>query len=113
MDELAPILDIIAIIFDLFSILVLIYGVVICAKDFLISRFVFKTKKEMITSTTLIKNQLGSYILLSLEILIAADIIETIVKPTFEDIILLAAIVIIRTVISYFLNKEIRESEEA
>lgn len=112
MDDLAPILDIVAIVFDVFSILVLVYGVGVCAKDFITSRFLIKSKKEMITATTSIKNQLGSYILLSLEILIAADIIETIIKPTQQDIILLAAIVVIRTVISYFLNKEIRESEE-
>ena len=44
--------------------------------------------------------------------LIVADIIDSIAKPTFEDILRLAAIVAIRTVISYFLNKEIRDSEQ-
>ncbi|MEA5004091.1 MAG: DUF1622 domain-containing protein, partial [Christensenella sp.] len=57
------------------------------------------------------KNGLSGYVLLSLEILIVADIIETIVKPTLEDIVRLAAIVAIRTVISYFLNKEIHAAE--
>lgn len=54
-----------------------------------------------------IKNELGAYVLLSLEILIAADIVESIIKPTFTDIGKLAALVVIRTVISYFLGKEI------
>ena len=58
------------------------------------------------------KNGLGGYILLALEVLIVADIIDSIAKPTFEDILRLAAIVAIRTVISYFLNKEIRDSEQ-
>ncbi|MGX7204998.1 DUF1622 domain-containing protein [Enterococcus pingfangensis] len=56
-----------------------------------------------------IKAYLGSYILLSLEFLIVADIIESIINPTFQDIIKLALIVLIRTMISYFLNKEISE----
>ncbi|GAA2916477.1 DUF1622 domain-containing protein [Enterococcus pseudoavium] len=62
-----------------------------------------------------IKAYLGSYILLSLEFLIVADIIESIINPTFQDIIKLGLIVVIRTVISYFLNKEINEisAEEA
>ena len=50
---------------------------------------------------------LGGYILLSLEILISAGIIESIIKPTLQDIFQLAALVVIRTIISYFLNKEI------
>jgi uncharacterized membrane protein len=56
-----------------------------------------------------IKNELGAYVLLSLEILIAADIIESIIKPTFADIGKLAALVVIRTVISYFLGREIEQ----
>lgn len=50
---------------------------------------------------------LGGYILLSLEILVSAGIIESIIKPTLQDIFQLAALVVIRTIISYFLNKEI------
>ena len=41
-----------------------------------------------------------------LEFLIAADIIHTIVKPTLEELAILGSIVIIRTIISYFLGKE-------
>ncbi len=57
-----------------------------------------------------IRNFLGSYVLLGLEILIAADIIETIIHPTFADIVRLAVVVVIRTVISYFLNMEIEKA---
>lgn len=60
-----------------------------------------------------IKNELGAYVLFSLEILIAADIVESIIKPTFEDIGKLAALVVIRTVISYFLGKEIDQEIES
>ena len=59
-----------------------------------------------------IKNDLGAYVLFSLEVLIAADIVESIIKPTFEDIGKLAALVVIRTVISYFLGKEIDQETE-
>lgn len=111
MEKMAPILDMIVIIIDIFSVIVLVYGVIACAKTFLITRFTIKNRKEEFIETTIMKNQLGSYVLLSLEILIAADIIETIVSPTITDIALLAVTVVIRTVISYFLNKEIKDSE--
>lgn len=110
METISPVLDTIAIIIDIFSVIVITYGVALCAKDFIITRFTLRDSKESFIATTLIKNQLASYILLSLEILIAADIIETIVSPTLTDISFLAATVVIRTVISYFLNKEIKES---
>jgi uncharacterized membrane protein len=110
MEKISPILDTLAIIIDIFSVIVITYGVILCAKDFIVTRFTSKDSKDSFIATTVIKNQLASYILLSLEILIAADIIETIVSPTLTDIALLAATVVIRTVISYFLNKEIKES---
>ena len=57
-----------------------------------------------------IRIDLGRYLLLGLEFLIAADIIRTIAKPSLEEVTVLVAIVAIRTVISYFLNKEIERS---
>ena len=54
-----------------------------------------------------IRHHLGSYLLLGLEFLIAADVIHTIVDPDVESLIVLGATVAIRTVISYFLNREL------
>ena len=51
--------------------------------------------------------KLGQYLLLGLELLIASDIIETIVNPGLEELAQVAGIVLIRTVLSFFLNREI------
>jgi len=59
-----------------------------------------------------LRHHLGSYILLGLEFLIAADIIRTIMQPTKNDLIILGSIVLIRTVLSYFLNLEMRVSHK-
>lgn len=56
-----------------------------------------------------LRHQLGSYLLLGLEFLIAADVIGTIIHPTLSDMAVLGSIVIIRTVISYFLEREVAE----
>src|ERR671910_779768 len=56
---------------------------------------------------------LGRYLALGLEFQLGADILGTAVAPTFTEVKLLAAIVVIRTVLNYFLSKEIeRERQE-
>jgi uncharacterized membrane protein len=56
-----------------------------------------------------LRESLGFYLLLGLEFLIAADIIETLMKPEPRELIALGAIVAIRTVISYSLNAELKQ----
>jgi uncharacterized membrane protein len=55
-----------------------------------------------------LRHLLGYYLLLGLEFLIAADIIETLLKPNMQDLIVLGAIIVIRTIISYSLNAELK-----
>lgn len=55
-----------------------------------------------------LRHLLGYYLLLGLEFLIAADIIDTLMKPTPQDLLVLGAIIVIRTVISWSLNAELR-----
>lgn len=66
----------------------------------------FKGKKTYF-ERAILRHNFGSYLLLGLEFLIAADIILTITHPTLEEIAILASIVGIRTVISYFLDREL------
>tara|TARA_B100001179_G_scaffold137737_1_gene99195 strand:+ start:205 stop:576 length:372 start_codon:yes stop_codon:yes gene_type:complete len=51
--------------------------------------------------------KLGVYILAALEFLIVADILFTIVNRTLDDVIVLAIVAGVRTLVSYFLGKEI------
>ena len=48
-------------------------------------------------------------IVLGLEFFIAADLIKSILEPTLNDVIVLAVIVAIRTVVGYSLNSELKE----
>ncbi|MGB9929624.1 MAG: DUF1622 domain-containing protein [Methanosarcina sp.] len=56
-----------------------------------------------------VRKELTDKIIFGLEILIIADIIETLKKPDLEELLLVGAIVIIRTILSYFLSKEAEE----
>ncbi|MHC5373695.1 DUF1622 domain-containing protein [Enterococcus sp. LJL120] len=111
MDYVRPFFDVFVFILSSASILILIIGVVHALIQFGRSQLSKKTWGNPNYDNTIIKNKLGSYILLSLEVLIAADIIESVINPTLADIFKLAALVVIRTVISYFLAKEIKDFE--
>ena len=58
-----------------------------------------------------LRQALGYYLLLGLEFLIAADIIDTLRQPEPKELLVLGTIVIIRTVISYSLNAELRAEQ--
>ena len=61
-----------------------------------------------------IRLYLGRFLALGLEFQVGGDILATAVSPTWEEVQLLAAIVVIRTVLNYFLSKELeREREQA
>jgi uncharacterized membrane protein len=52
---------------------------------------------------------LGRWLAVALEFELAADVLNTAVTPTWNDIEKLAAIAALRTALNYFLEKEIRE----
>jgi uncharacterized membrane protein len=56
-----------------------------------------------------IRCQLGVYILLALDFLIASDIIMSIVDLSMEELIKLSATIVLRIAMGYFLGKEIEE----
>lgn len=58
---------------------------------------------------TRVRLALGSYLVLGLEFQLAADILKTAIAPSFTEIGQLAAIAAIRTVLNYFLTKEIKD----
>jgi uncharacterized membrane protein len=52
----------------------------------------------------------GTWLLLGLEFELAADIIGSVVSPTWQDIGELGAIAVIRTFLNYFLERDLEES---
>ncbi len=94
---------------DLIAILFILWGLVKALFDY----FVLRVKNKTLNSNDIkvIRCYIGSYLLLGLEIMIVADVIKTVLNQTKDDLIFLGGIVIIRTVLSYFLNKEIAEME--
>lgn len=58
-----------------------------------------------------VRLQLGRWLALALEFELAADILRTAIAPTWNEIGQLAAIVVLRTVLNYFLQRDIDRAE--
>jgi uncharacterized membrane protein len=56
-----------------------------------------------------VRCELGVRLVFALELLIIADLLHTVISRSVDDLILVGGLVVIRTVIAYFLNKEIEE----
>jgi len=63
-------------------------------------------------SNARLRVKFGSSLTIALELMLAADILQTAVAPTWDEIGKLAAIATIRTVLNFFLEKELKDLEE-
>ena len=80
--------------------------------------FALKLKRHipharLISGTLRIRERLGSHLLLALDLFIGADIIKSVITPAWENITMLGAIVFIRIVLSYFLEREMERTHES
>src|SRR3974377_184579 len=94
------------------GVLVIVFGVACGLVRFLRAEFKAARGGEAEDDRKRLRQVLGYYLLLGLEFLIAADIIDTLMKPNVQDLIVLGAIVLIRTIISYSLNAELRSEHQ-
>jgi uncharacterized membrane protein len=70
------------------------------------------SRRQQFDDTEVIRLQLGRVLALGLEFTVASDILRTAVAPTRQDILNLGAIVLLRTLLNYFLEREIRQGEQ-
>ena len=92
------------------GILVIVWGVVKGLKGFFYMQYHLSKESDECEDIRVLRRNLGSYLLLGLEFLIAADIVYTILEPNIEEVFVLAVIVLIRTILTYSLDKEVSEN---
>jgi uncharacterized membrane protein len=95
------------------GVLVIVFGVLGGVARFLRSEVSAVRGANVEGERRKLRQVLGYYLLLGLEFLIAADIIETLMKPEPRELITLVAIVAIRTVTSHSLNAELKHGRAA
>ena len=76
-------------------------------------RQLFSQRKQHVDSTESIRLQLGRVLALGLEFTVASDILNTAIAPTRQDILNLGSIFLLRTLLNYFLEREIRQGEQS
>ena len=106
------VLTIITMIIAYAGMVIIIWGSIWVFGGFLRIEYQRLRRGDVRKKRTMLRQHLGSYLLLGLEFMIAADVIRTVARPDVKNLILLASIVAIRTVISYFLNREIQSSQK-
>jgi len=87
--------------------LITIWGIIVSLVEFLKKEILHRD--EIIQLNEAIRLKLGSYLVLALEFFIAGDIVKTIITPTWQSLGILGAIVVIRTILSYFLTKDLKK----
>jgi uncharacterized membrane protein len=94
------------------GVLVIVFGVICGVGRFVRSEFRAARGSNVDQDRKHLRHLLGYYLLLGLEFLIAADIIDTLMKPSVQDLIVLGAIIVIRTIISFSLNAELKSEKQ-
>jgi uncharacterized membrane protein len=103
--EITPLVHWVSRILEIGGIAIIVIGALLA---FYAACVMYLRDRDFATAYHALRTQLGRAILLGLEILVAADIIGTVVvEPTFRSIGVLAGIVVIRTFLSFSLEVEI------
>ena len=90
----------------------LVIGVAVIRGIFEYISVLFSRSRPRVDVTESVRLKLGRVLTLGLEFTVASDILRTAVAPTRQDILNLAAIVLLRTLLNYFLEREIEQGEQ-
>lgn len=105
---LAAALEWLAAVIELFAVLILITGLVRFVAAYWVSEFsggAGLARSSRMNSGRIV---LARYILSALEVFIVADLLMTVLTLSMESLAFLAVLVLIRSIISFFLEHEIR-----
>src|SRR6056297_2878625 len=99
----------VALVIALAGMMIVIWGAVFTVVEILKMERRYIRGEKVIRKRNALRHSLGTYLLLGLEFLVAADIVRTVIHPTLKELAVLGIIVLIRTVIGLTLDKELAE----
>lgn len=111
-DTIMHLLKTVSQVISVISVCVVIYGTAIAFFSFIQNELRRFSRKYSFHQIRVLRARLGTYLLLGLELLIASDILKTIVEPGVNELLVLGGVVLLRTILSFFLDREIRLIEE-
>ena len=98
-DLAAPAFLTIAFILELLGIIIICYGVVIYTL-----KLISQSPKGLAPS-----HELSSYLMLSLDYMLGAEIIRTVVARTIEELTIVGTIIVLRGALGYIIRQEVKE----
>lgn len=102
--SLASVVEMIVLVLEGLGVLTMVVGFIIAG--YFSIRALFRGRGARAAFHT-VRTMVGSSILLGLEILVAADLIRTVMNPSLEEVVVLGIIVLIRTLLSFSIQIEI------
>ncbi|TJZ78145.1 DUF1622 domain-containing protein [Paracoccus hibiscisoli] len=112
LESVATVLGWIVVLVELFAIAILLLGVVRFTRWFVSGEVMRRDAHERDHQLNRGRLALGRHILASLEVLIVADLIRTVLHLTIANVVLLGGLVLIRSFISFSLEYEMRALEK-
>jgi uncharacterized membrane protein len=111
MEELfAQIAHTISLLVEAAAVIIVAYGAL---ESFVKLLWIMATPSATHGERKAIWRRFGMWLLLGLEFELAADIIASVISPSWKDIGELGAIAVIRTFLNYFLEKDLEEADKA
>ena len=101
---IAEIIRLFALAFGIFGAILIIYGGI----QAIVELILMGLHRKNVGKGQVMRKFTG-YIVFGLEFFIAGDVLTTLLNPTIEDLTLLGAVVLIRVILGYFLQKESKE----
>ena len=87
---------------EIIGIFIIVTGAIKAFKDFLIAFFKDGNTSEL-------RHDLGTAMVTGLEFKMAAEILRTVIVRTWQEVAMLGAIVVLREILFFFINKDIKE----
>jgi uncharacterized membrane protein len=109
MHEVELILEWLAVAIDLVGALIMIWAFVTSVVGLLRGSIIGGDAHSRIRNLQVVRCGLGVKLVFALGLMIISDLLHTIISRSVDDLILVGGLVVIRTVIGYFLNREIQE----
>lgn len=111
MHGIESILEWLAIVIELVGALIMAWAFVTSVFGLLRGSIIGGDARSRIQNMQVVRCDLGVKLVFALELMIISDLLRTLISRSIDDMILLGGLVVIRTVIGYFLNKEIQAVE--
>ncbi len=108
MDSMQQFLQTVVLAISVLGTLVVCWGVIEAIVAFVRLKLTGRAENA-VAASEIVRQHLGAHLLLGLEIFIAADIITSVLSPSWQKVGILVAIVGVRTVLSYFLRMEVKQ----